>query len=127
MNILKESDFKSVHQGKQTALFTLKNKNGLIAQVTNYGAIIVSIYVPDRKGKLTDVVQGYDNIGDYIKGNGPYMGAVCGRTANRIARGKFTLEGKTYSLAVNNGPNSLHGGIGGFSRKVWDVVKSSPD
>jgi aldose 1-epimerase len=127
MNIIKESAFKSVHQGKTTALFTLRNRNGLIAQITNYGAIIVSIHVPDRNGKLADIVQGYETIGDYINGNGPYMGAVCGRTANRIAKGKFTLEGKTYNLAVNNGPNSLHGGIGGFSRKVWDVIKSSPD
>jgi aldose 1-epimerase len=125
MNIIKESDFKSLHQGKRTALYTLKNKNGLIAQITNYGAIIVSLYVPDRGGKLTDIVQGYDTIDEYLNGNGPYMGAVCGRCANRIARGKFTLENKTYTLAVNNGPNHLHGGITGFSKIVWDVIKSS--
>ena len=125
MNIIKESAFKSVHQGKPTALFTLKNKKGLIAQITNYGAIIISLYVPDRSGKLTDIVQGYETIDDYINGNGPYMGAVCGRCANRIAKGKFTLEDRSYTLAVNNGPNHLHGGIKGFNKMVWDVIKSS--
>ncbi len=105
----------------------MKNKNGLIAQITNYGAIIVSIYVPDRKGNLSDIVQGYDTIDEYINGNGPYMGAVCGRCANRIANGKFTLKGKEYTLAVNNGPNHLHGGITGFNKVVWDVVHHSSD
>jgi aldose 1-epimerase len=71
-------------------------------------------------------VQGYDTIDEYIKGNSPYMGAMCGRCANRIAKGKFSLEGKDYTLAVNNGPNHLHGGIEGFSRKVWDVVSYTP-
>jgi aldose 1-epimerase len=122
MNIIREESFKGVYNGKPTGLYTLKNKNGLIAQITNYGAIIVSIFVPDRKGNLADVVQGYDTIDEYIKGNSPYMGAVCGRCANRIANGKFTLLGKKYTLAVNNGPNHLHGGITGFSKVVWDVT-----
>jgi len=122
MNIIREESFKGVYNGKPIGLYTLKNKNGLIAQITNYGAIIVSIYVPDRKGNLADVVQGYDTIDEYIKGNSPYMGAVCGRCANRIAKGKFTLLGKQYTLAVNNGPNHLHGGIIGFSKVVWDVT-----
>ncbi|MCU0456337.1 MAG: galactose mutarotase [Bacteroidales bacterium] len=126
MNIIPEAAFKAVHKGKATSLHTLKNRNGLIAQVTNYGAIIVSILVPDRKGNFADVVQGYDTIKEYIDGNGPYMGAVCGRCANRIAKGKFFLQGSEYTLAVNNGPNHLHGGIDGFSRVVWDVVKTSP-
>jgi aldose 1-epimerase len=127
MNYIREESFKKVHQGKQTGLFTLKNKNGLVAQITNYGAIIVSIYVPDRKGNLADIVQGYDTIDEYIQGNGPYQGAICGRCANRIARGKFHLNGKEYSLAVNNGPNHLHGGLTGFSMVVWDVVSHSPE
>jgi aldose 1-epimerase len=126
MNFINEESFKGVHNGKPTGLYTLNNKNGLIAQITNYGAIIVSLYVPDRKGNLADIVQGYDSIDEYIKGNGPYMGAVCGRCANRIAKGKFLLLGKNYSLAVNNGPNHLHGGITGFSKVVWDVVSTSP-
>ena len=123
---MNEELFKSVHQGKQTGLYTLENKNGLKVQVTNYGAIIVSIIVPDRDGKLADIVQGYDTIGEYINGNKPYMGAVCGRCANRIAKGNFCLEGKEYTLAINNGPNHLHGGITGFSKVVWDIVRSSP-
>jgi aldose 1-epimerase len=125
MNIIKESSFQSVHKGKPVNLYTLRNKNGLIVQITNYGAIIVSIYVPDRNGNFADVVQGYDTIDEYINGNGPYMGAICGRCANRIGKGKFTLLGKEYSLAVNNGPNHLHGGITGFSKVTWNVIKSS--
>jgi len=127
MTIIHEADFITVHNGKQTSLHTLKNKNGLVAQVTNYGAITVSIYVPDRNGMLADIVLGYDNINAYINGNGPYMGAICGRVANRIGKGKFTLENRTYSLAVNNGPNHLHGGIAGFNKAVWDVVRSTPN
>jgi len=125
MNIIPEESFKGVHKGKATSLYTLKNNNGLVAQVTNYGAIIVSIHVPDREGNFKDIVQGYDTIREYIDGNDPYMGAVCGRCANRIARGKFSLQGKEYTLAVNNGPNHLHGGITGFSKVVWDVVKKT--
>jgi aldose 1-epimerase len=127
MNYISEEAFKKVHQGKQTGLFTLKNKNGMVAQITNYGAIIVSIYVPDRNGNLADIVQGYDTIDEYILGNGPYQGAICGRCANRIARGKFRLEGKEYTLAVNNGPNHLHGGLTGFSKVVWDVAGHTPE
>ena len=126
MNIMREESFKGVHNGKSTGLYTLRNKNGLIAQITNYGAIIVSIYVPDREGHMSDIVLGYDTINEYINGNSPYMGCVCGRCANRIAKGKFSLLDKQYSLAVNNGPNHLHGGITGFSKVVWDVVNSSP-
>ncbi|HEX3009059.1 MAG TPA: aldose epimerase family protein [Bacteroidales bacterium] len=126
MNLIKEESFKGTHQGKTTGLFTLKNKNGLVAQITNYGAIIVSIFVPDKKGNFADIVQGYDSIGEYINGNDPYMGAIVGRSANRIAKGKFSLEGKEYSLAVNNGPNHLHGGKVGFDKVVWDVKSVSP-
>jgi aldose 1-epimerase len=122
---IKESSFKTVHEDKDISLYTLKNKNGLVAQVTNYGAIILSIYVPDRNGKFADIVQGYDNIADYLQGNGPYMGAVCGRCANRIAGGKFTLNDKEYTLAINNGPNHLHGGLKGFDKVVWHKVKYS--
>jgi len=125
MNIIREESFKGVHNGKPTGLFTLRNKNGLVAQITNYGAIIVSIFVPDRKGNFSDIVQGYDNIADYINGNSPYMGAVCGRCANRIAGGNYSLAGKQDSLAVNNGPNHLHGGIKGFNKVVWHVVHAS--
>lgn len=125
MNIVNEDSFKGVLNGLPTGLYTLRNKNGLVAQVTNYGAIIVSIFVPDTKGNFADVVQGYDNIADYINMNSPYMGAICGRCANRIASGKFILGGKEFTLAVNNGPNHLHGGIKGFDKVVWHVVDAS--
>jgi aldose 1-epimerase len=125
MNLISEELFRTVHNGKSVGLYILKNRNGLIARITNYGAIIVSICVPDRNGNLTDIVQGYDTIAEYINENSPYMGAVCGRCANRIARGKFGLLGKNYSLAVNNGPNHLHGGLTGFNKVVWNVLNSS--
>jgi aldose 1-epimerase len=127
MNTIREESFKAVHNGKQTGLYTLKNKNGLVAQITNYGAIIVSVFVPDRKGNMADIVQGYDTIDAYINGNGPFMGAVVGRVANRIGKGQFTLNKVTYKLAINNGPNHLHGGNTGFSKVVWDVIKSTSD
>jgi aldose 1-epimerase len=124
---ISEGSFRTVHNGKPVALYTLKNKNGLVVQITNFGAIIACIWVPDRNGRFADIVQGYDTIDEYIQGNSPYMGAVCGRCANRIGKGEFTLEGKKYRLAINNGPNHLHGGITGFSKVVWDVVLSTSD
>jgi aldose 1-epimerase len=122
--MLNENNFKTVHYGKETRLVTLKNKNGVTAQIINYGAIIASINVPDKTGKMADIVQGYDTIAEYISGNGPYMGAVCGRVANRIGKGKFTLNNKEYTLAINNGPNHLHGGITGYSKVVWDIMET---
>jgi aldose 1-epimerase len=126
MNYIKEEAFKGTYKGKTTALYTLKNKSGLVAQITNFGAKVVSIYVPDRNGNFADIVLGYDTIDGYIKGN-PYFGAICGRYANRIANGKFIIEGKTYQLPINNGPNSLHGGPEGFNNQVFSskgVIKS---
>ena len=104
--------------GTAVDLFTLANQHGLVAKVTNYGAIITELHVPDRAGKLADVVLGFDNLDGYLKGH-PYFGATVGRVANRIAKGRFTLDGKTYELAVNNGPNHLHGGMKGFDKAVW--------
>jgi aldose 1-epimerase len=123
--ILKEKPFIGFIDGKPTALYTLRNKNGLVAQITNYGATIVSLFVPDRNGVFADIVHGLDSIDDYVKHNGPYMGAICGRSANRIAGGRFSLDGKEYQVAVNNGPNHLHGGIKGFDKVVWDVKSAS--
>jgi aldose 1-epimerase len=120
MNYIKEDAFKGSHKGKSTSLYTLKNKNGLVVQVTNFGAKIVSIYVPDRNGKFDDIVLGYESVEQYIKGN-PYFGAICGRYANRIANGKFIIDSKTYQLPVNNGPNSLHGGPEGFNNQVFEA------
>ena len=101
-------------------IYTLRNANGVEARICNYGGIIVSLKVPDKNGKLGDVVLGYDNLDSYIKNN-PFFGCVVGRYANRIAKGKFTLNGKEYTLAVNNGPNALHGGLKGFDKVVWEA------
>ncbi|ASB48796.1 aldose epimerase family protein [Alkalitalea saponilacus] len=124
-DIIKEELFEATVNGKKTSLFTLRNKNGLVAQITNFGATIVSIYAPNKKGEFADIVLGFDNVEDYINGNGSYMGVLCGRCANRIANGKFELEGKVYNMAVNNGPNHLHGGVTGFNKVVWDVESLS--
>ncbi len=102
-------------------LFTIENENGVTVKVTNYGAIITSITVPDRTGKLGDIALGYDRVEDYINAvDKPYFGAIVGRYGNRIAEGKFKIDDEEYSLAVNNTPNHLHGGIIGFDKVVWD-------
>ena len=99
-------------------LYTLSNRNGLRAKIMTYGAILTELHVPDRLGNFSDVVLGFDNLAAYLKGH-PYFGATTGRYANRIAKGKFTLNGKEYTLAVNNGPNHLHGGVKGLDKRVW--------
>jgi aldose 1-epimerase len=104
--------------GKEVSLYTLRNANGAEATITNYGGIVVSLLVPDRTGKMVDVVLGYDDLAGYIKTT-PYFGALIGRYGNRIAHGKFTLDGKTYTLATNDGANTLHGGLKGFDKVVW--------
>ena len=105
--------------GKEIFLYTLKNSSGAYVQLCSVGAAIVSIVVPDKDGKLEDVVLGYDNPLSYFA-DGPCSGKVPGRYANRIAKGKFTLDGAEYTLPVNNGPNHLHGGPQGFQNKVWE-------
>ena len=119
--------FEKIVDGKQTGLYTLTNKSGCEVTITNYGAKIVSLMVPDKNGVFTDVVLGHPSIDEYLTSQEPYFGAVCGRTANRIAGGRFSLEGKEYPLAVNNGPNSLHGGIKGYNAVVWDVKQITPN
>ena len=99
-------------------IFTLRNANGIEIKATNYGGIITSIVTPDRSGRPGDIVLGFDTIEGYLKSS-PYFGAVVGRYGNRIAKGRFTLDGQTYSLAINNGPNHLHGGLKGFDKVVW--------
>lgn len=115
---IERKPFGKLPDGTQIESFTLKNKNGAEAKIINYGGIVTSLKVPDKNGKLGDVVLGYDNLEGYLK-ESPYFGAMIGRYGNRIAKGKFTLEGKEYTLAVNNGPNALHGGIKGFDKVVW--------
>lgn len=102
-------------------IYTLRNSKGMEARICNYGGIVVSLKVPDRNGKFEDVVLGYDNLDGYLKNN-PYFGCLVGRYGNRIAKGKFTLDGVEYTLACNDGPNHLHGGRKGFDKVVWEAT-----
>ncbi len=112
-----------VADGKEVDLYTLINKNGLIAKITTFGAILTELDVPDRKGKLGDVVLGWDTLAEYEK-NDPHLGSTVGRVGNRIANAKFDLDGKTYKLAANNGPHHLHGGIKGWDKQLWAAAPS---
>ena len=113
-----EKIFGHMPDGTPVKIYSLKNQNGVVIKITEYGAIITQIRAPDRAGTAGDVVLGFDNLDRYVKGH-PFFGAIAGRVANRIADGRFTLEGKSYILARNNGPNHLHGGWKGFDKKVW--------
>jgi len=116
------------HDGRPITLYTLTNANGVEVDAMNYGGIIVSIRVPDRKGQFADIVLGHENLEGYTP-NPPYLGAIVGRYANRIANGTFTLEGKAYTLPKNDGPNTLHGGVDKtFNKVVWDgeALKGKP-
>ena len=112
------TSFGATADGRAVNLYTLSNAHGIQIKVTNYGGIITSLKTPDRAGRLDDIVLGYDSLAGYLR-TSPYFGAIVGRYGNRIARGLFTLDGTTYHLAVNNGPNSLHGGLRGFDKVVW--------
>ena len=112
--------FGSIEEGKNIYYYTMKNAAGMIVSISEFGGAIMEIRVPDRYGRHSDVVGGYDSLRDYVLGDG-YQGALIGRTGNRIARGRFTLDGNTYQLFINNGLNSLHGGKVGFSHRVWNV------
>ena len=104
--------------GVDARIFTLTNANGMVAKVTEYGATLTELWVPDRDGTLADVVLGYERLDDYVAA--PFfLGATVGRVANRIANAKFTLDGQTYSLAANRAPNHLHGGVRGFDKRIW--------
>ncbi|MDR2810470.1 MAG: galactose mutarotase [Tannerellaceae bacterium] len=119
------ADFDKQIDGKETKLCLLTNKNGTELTVLNYGAKIVSLVVADKNGKETDVVTGHNSIDEYLASEEPYFGAVCGRYGNRIAKGQFELDGIVYDrLAINNGPNNLHGGIKGFNAVVWDMQQT---
>jgi len=118
-NITKEA-FGKTPDGQEAFLFTLTNKSGMQAKITNYGGTIISLMVPDANNNFADVVLGFDNLDDYIKDN-PFFGCIVGRYANRIANGKFKLDDVEYNLAINDGPNSLHGGLKGFDKVVWQV------
>ncbi len=112
--------FEKNINGKQTKLYLLQNKN-IKAAITNYGGRLVSLWVPDKKSNLTDIVAGFDSVEQYINSTEPYFGATIGRYGNRIAKGKFTIDGKEYTSSINNPPNTLHGGKNGFQSKVFDA------
>jgi len=113
------SGFGSLPDGTPVELFTITNAQGLEVRAMTYGGIIVSLRAPDRQGRIDDIVLGYATAADYARNNGPFFGAIVGRYGNRIAKGRFTLDGTAYTLATNNGPNHLHGGLKGFDKVVW--------
>lgn len=115
---VEKAAFGKIPDGTEIESYTLYNSRGASAKVITYGATLTELYVPDRHGKMGDVVLGFDDLPGYL-GQHPYFGGTIGRYANRIAKGKFTLDAKDYQLAINNGPNSLHGGQIGFNRRVW--------
>ena len=117
--MIKQS-FGKTPNGVEVFLYTLRNKNGMEARITNYGGIVVSLLVADRSGKPADIVLGFDSLASYIKDT-PYFGALIGRYGNRIGKGEFQLGGVKYTLAMNNGANHLHGGLKGFDKVVWSV------
>lgn len=123
---IEKKPFGKTTDGKQVTLYTLSNNQGNTVELIDYGAIVVSINVPDRSGKKTNVTAGFSSIDGYLERH-PYFGATVGRFCNRIAMGKFSLEGKSYSLAVNNGPNHLHGGEVGFDKRMWQVAEVKSD
>ena len=125
-----KAPFGKMPDGREVFIYTLKNRSGVEARITNYGGILKSLLVPDGNGALADVVLGYDSLSEYLTHNNPYFGALIGRYGNRIGKGKFTLNGREYTLETNNGANHLHGGIKGFDKVLWDakerLVKDTP-
>ena len=118
-----KADFGKTPEGQAVELYTLHNSKGMEAQIMTYGGIVTSLKTPDKNRQLGDVVLGYDNLDGYLKST-PYFGALIGRYGNRIAHGKFSLDGTTYQLATNNGVNALHGGLKGFDKVVWSVEEA---
>jgi aldose 1-epimerase len=121
-----KSVFGVMPDSTKVELYTLVNHSGITMKVTNYGGIITSLSVPDKNGKVADIVLGYDSLSDYLKAT-PFFGALIGRYGNRIAKGKFTLDGTEYDLEKNDGPNHLHGGVKGYDKVVWDAEDFKTD
>ena len=122
---MRRKDFRTTVDGKQTDLYILRNSKGYEVAITNYGGAVVAIMVPDKNGQIANVIQGYDNIEDMLKSPEPYRSTLIGRFGNRICKGRFTLAGKEYQLALNDGPNHLHGGNKGYNLRVWDAFQMS--
>jgi aldose 1-epimerase len=120
---ISKEPFGTTPGGTPVERYTLTNSNGMTVRVITFGGIIQSVEVPDRDGQTANVALGFDNLTDYVERNSPYFGCITGRYANRIARGRFTLDGVTYQLATNNGPNHLHGGNVGFDKRVWAATE----
>ena len=118
--------FGRLPDGREVELFTMRNAHGIEVRAMTYGAIITSIRTPDRTGQIADITLGFDSLDGYVAGS-PYFGAIVGRYANRIADGRFTLDGVTYQLARNNGPNNLHGGVRGFDKVLWTAAPFERD
>ncbi len=123
---ISESGFGTTADGQGVTLYTLQNRAGMMARITNYGGIVVSLTAPDREGNFEDIVLGYETLAEYEKET-PYFGALIGRYGNRIGKGQFNLEGETYQLTLNDGPNHLHGGDRGFDKVVWDAMTEETD
>lgn len=115
------TNFDTIIDGKNVSLYTLRNENGMSVQITNYGARLVDLWVPDKDGNFQDVIWGFEKIGDYLKATDIFAGPIVGRYGNRIGKGQFTIDGKAYQLTLNNNGNHLHGGSKGFFSKVWDA------
>ena len=124
LKLLDKENFEKVVNGKQVSLYTLTNKLGSVAQITNYGGKVVSLWVLDKSGNYEDIVLGHTNIDDYLTSKEKYFGALIGRYGNRIKNGEFSLDSITYNLKRNNGKNHLHGGKTGYDAVVWDVEKT---
>ncbi|MCK5653446.1 MAG: galactose mutarotase, partial [Gemmatimonadetes bacterium] len=118
--VITSEPFGETTDGQAVELFTLRNANGVVIRAITYGGIIVSLHTPDRDGHFDDIVLGYDDLEGYLTET-PYFGAIIGRYGNRIAQGRFSLDGETFELATNNGPNHLHGGLKGFDKVVWEA------
>jgi aldose 1-epimerase len=123
---LKRENFQATVNGKKTDLYILRNRKGYEVAISNYGGAICAIMVPDKDGNVGNVIEGHDSIEQLTSGNEPYLSTLIGRWGNRICKGQFTLNGKEYQMAINNGPNHLHGGLKGFNAKVWDARQMGP-
>ena len=123
---LKREDFQTTINGRKTDLYILRNRKGYEVAISNYGGAICAIMVPDKDGKLGNVIQGYSSIQQLLNAPEPFLSTLIGRWGNRICRGQFTLNGKEYQLAINNGVNHLHGGPTGFHARVWDAKQMGP-